>query len=230
MSKNKNKDFETVEGIESALTRTEQFIEKYQNAITIGILAIIAVVGIYLAYTKFYLANQEEQARSQMFVAEEYFRQDSFRLALNGDGNYPGTLAIIDDYGMTKSANLSHYYSGISYLHLGKYEKAIAHLKDFSSDDVVVSAIATGAIGDAYWEKDNAEEAATYYMEAARMRDNNFSSPIYLHKAGLAFEELQAYEDALDAYEKLKKKYPESREARDIDKYIARVGEKMNEE
>lgn len=229
MSKKKRNEFETAEGIESALTRTEQFIEKYQNAITIVILAIVAVVGIYLAYTNLYLKNREESARSQMYVAEQYFQQDSFRLALNGDGNYPGVLTIIDEYGLTKSANLAHYYAGISYLRLGDYNEAIAHLKDFDADDLVLSAVATGAIGDAYWEKGDPDAAAEYYMEAGKMRENEFSAPIYLLKAGMAFEEQEAYSNALDAYRIIKKQYPQSREARDIDKYIARVQEKAEE-
>lgn len=229
MSKKNKKEFETAEGIESALTRTEQFIERYQNAITIGVLAIVAIVGIYLAYTRLYLKNVEEEARSQMYVAEQYFQQDSFRLALNGDGNYPGVLEIIDEYGLTKSANLAHYYAGISYLNLGDYDEAIAHLKDFSAGDMVVSAVATGAIGDAYWEKGDVEEAATYYMEAGQMRENDFSAPIYLMKAGIAFEQREAFGDALEAYKIIKKEYPDSREARDIDKYIARAEERMTE-
>jgi len=57
-----------------------------------------------------------------MFMAQKYFEQDSIRKALNGDGQYLGFLAIIDEYGMTKSSNLSHYYAGMCYLKLGQFE------------------------------------------------------------------------------------------------------------
>src|ERR1035437_6190261 len=89
---------EKLEGIESALTRTEQYIEENQKSLMIIAGAIIAVVAIYFAFNRFYLKPKEEKAQTQMFVAEQYFEKDSFRLALNGDGNYPGFLGIIDEY------------------------------------------------------------------------------------------------------------------------------------
>ena len=48
-------------------------------------------------------------------------------------------------------------------------------------------------------------------------------SPIYLKKAGLAYESLKQYPDALKAYETIRDKYNQSMEAMDIDKYITRV-------
>jgi tetratricopeptide (TPR) repeat protein len=142
---------------------------------------------------------------------------------------YPGFLQIIDDYGITKSANLSHYYAGICYLNLGNFEEAIHHLEKFKSKDQVVSAMATGAIGDAYMEMDDVASAAGQYMKAAEMRDNEFSAPIFLMKAGMANEILGNFDEALDAYETIKYDYPMSNEAREIDKYIAKAKGKLGE-
>src|SRR5208337_787653 len=94
-----------LESIETALGKTEQYIEENRKSLTIIAGAIVAVVAIYFGFTRFYLKPKEEKAESQMYVAERYFERDSFRLALNGDGNYPGFLNIIDDYRLTKSAN-----------------------------------------------------------------------------------------------------------------------------
>ena len=230
MSKKNSQDHGTAEEIESALTRTEQFIENNQKIITTVVVSIIAIVGIYLLFTKVYLKNREQAARSQMYVAEKYFRQDSFKRALNGDGNYPGMLRIMEDYSFTQSADLARYYSGISYLNLGQYDKAIQYLKDFSSGDVMVAPVAKGAIGDAYMEKGNIREALNYYMKAANMRDNNLTTPIYLKKAGMAYEEVGDYQEAIEAYERIKLNYPNSQEARSVDKYIARAKIKQDEE
>ena len=60
------------------------------------------------------MTTKENEAKAQMWMAEQYFERDSFNLALNGDGNYLGFLDIIEEYGITKSANLANYYYGRS--------------------------------------------------------------------------------------------------------------------
>jgi TolA-binding protein len=55
------------------------------------------------------------------------------------------------------------------------------------------------------------------------MADDAFHSPIYLMKAGMLYETEGKFIDALNVYEKIKTKYPDSNEGRSIDKYIARV-------
>ena len=150
MAQKKKQEQETgFENVESALSRTEQYIEENQKSLTIIVLIIIGIVGAYLGYKRFYVAPRDKEAQQQMFMAEKYFEQDSFRLALDGDGQYPGFIQIIDDYSVTKSANLAHYYAGISYLHMGNYEDAVDYLEEFSSDDIMIAPIALGALGDA---------------------------------------------------------------------------------
>lgn len=207
--------------VEEAFGKTEQFIEKYQNVILIVVGVIVVIVLGFFGYRRFYLSPKEKEAQGQMFMAEKYFEQDSLKKALNGDGQYLGFLAIIDEYGITKSANLAHYYSGICYLKLGQYDQAIEHLKKFSSDDKVVGPMAKGAMGDAYMELKQVEKAAALYTEAAEMQKNEFTSPLFLMKAGMAFEEIGKLDQALSIYKKIKEEFPRTPEGREIDKYIS---------
>ncbi|TSA34045.1 MAG: tetratricopeptide repeat protein [Porphyromonadaceae bacterium] len=223
VSKSKGKQEDNLEVVEHALTNTEHFIEQNQRTITIALIAIVAVVGIFLGYKRFIVSPKEKEAQSQMFAAEQYFEKDSFNLALNGDGNYLGFLDIIDQYKVTRSAKLAHYYSGISYLKLGKFQDAIDQLKKFTLKDEMVSPISKGAIGDAYSELGRTDEAVDYYMKAARMRPNNFVTPIYLMKAGELLEANKEYTKAIPLYKEIQKDYPESNEGRKIEKYIARA-------
>ncbi|MGC9471739.1 MAG: tetratricopeptide repeat protein [Bacteroidales bacterium] len=209
--------------IENALTRTEQFIEDNQKIITTVVAVIVLMVSAYLGYRRFIHTPRNQEAMAQMFMAERYFEADSFNLALYGDGNYLGFLDIIDDYGMTRAANLASYYSGISYLHLGQYENALEYLKKFESKDEMLGPISQGAIGDAYLELGETREAIDQYLKAAHMKDNPFLSPIYLMKAGQLLEEEGDYEKALKLYREIETKYPESTEARDIEKFITRA-------
>lgn len=208
------------EAVEHALSRTEQYIEENKKSLTIIVAAIIVVVGGYILYNKLLLSPRETDAQSQIYRAEQYFAADSLVLALEGDGDALGFIDIIDEYGMTNTANLAEYYAGICYLRLGEYEDAIEHLKQFDSNDKLVSVIALGAIGDAYVELGDYEEAVSFFEKAANKNKNDFTSAIYLKKAGLVYEELDDYKKAISSYEKIKKQYPESDEARDIDKYI----------
>jgi len=209
--------------IENALTRTEQFIEDNQKIITTVVAVIVLLVSAYLGYRRFIHTPRNQEAMAQMFMAERYFEADSFNLALYGDGNYLGFLDIIDDYGMTRAANLASYYSGISYLHLGQYEDALEYLKKFKSKDEMLGPISQGAIGDAYLELGETPEAIDQYLMAAHMKDNPFLTPIYLMKAGQLLEEEGDYEKALKLYREIETKYPESTEARDIEKFITRA-------
>lgn len=183
---------------------------------------IVAILGFF-AYKYFYLQPMQDEAEKKIFKAERYFNTDSVRLALNGDGNNPGFIEIAEDYGSTKAGNRAHYYLGVIYLQQGKYQEAIDNLKEFSADSKILMPVALGAIGDAYSQLKNYDEAADYYIKAAKEDANEFTAPLFYKKAGLVYEELGRHKDALDAYQKIKEKYPRSQEGNMIDKYIARA-------
>lgn len=228
ISKKRQKSVEEpIEGVENILSRTEHYIEENQKSLTIIVVALVVVVLGYLGYRNLYVAPMEEEAKSQIYMAERYFERDSFYLALYGDGNYPGFIDIIEDYGVTKTANLAHYYAGISFLRMGEFSNAIEYLTKFHSRDQMLSPVALGAIGDAYVELGEPETAASFYSRAAARKANDFTSPIYWMKAGSVYEELEMYSKALEAYNNVMEKYPESTEGRQVEKYIARVQLKM---
>ncbi len=228
MAKKKNQQGDNLQELESALTRTEQFIEDNQKIISIIVGAVILVVIGYLGFNRFYLHPKQDEALSQMFMAENYFEKDSFNLAINGDGNYLGFLDIIDDYGITKAANRAKYYVGISFLHMGQYEDAIDYLKEFKTDDLLLAPVKDGAIGDAYLQLGNQDEALKYYKKAYAYDNNELTTPVYKMKAAELLESMNQYDQALTLYQEIKKDYPNSAEGTSIDKYIARVKLKMS--
>jgi tetratricopeptide (TPR) repeat protein len=217
----------SLESVEHALSKSEQYIEENKKSLTIILAAIVVVVGGYMAYKHLYIGPKEIEAQAQVFRAEQYFDRDSFRLALEGDGNALGFNDIIDEYGLTETANLSQYYAGVCYLKMGKFENAIEHLKKFDSGDKLTSVLAIGDIGDAYLELGEYKKAVNFYEKAANKNKNSLTSPVFLKKAGTAYELLGDYKSALEVYRKIKKLYPSSDEARDIDKFIQVATMKM---
>ena len=215
-----NKSFE---GIEQALTRTEQFIEDNSKLLSYAIFGIILIVLIFMGVKRFYINPLAEEAAGQMFMAERFFDLDSFDLALNGYGTYPGFLQVIDDYGITKSANLAEYYAGICYLGLKDNEKAIDYLNDFSTKDILLGSAKFSSLGDAYTNLADYNSAIKAYNKGIDKFKNDFSTPIILKKLGFVYEESGKYPKAVETYKSISENFPDSPEANDIEKYIARA-------
>jgi tetratricopeptide (TPR) repeat protein len=206
------------------VSRSEKFIENNKKNITYGIIAVAVLIGAALAYHSLYLKPKAINAALALFRGEEYLMKDSFNLALNGNGiDYDGFEYIIDKYGGTKQANLARAYAGICYYNLGDNESAVRHLKSFKSDDENISPAIIGLIGDCYVDAGDVKEGITYFEKAAANASNDFLSPLYLKKAGLAYEELRQYDDAIKVYTAIKEKHAASMEASDIEKYIIRA-------
>ncbi len=217
---------EVIVDVEEVYSKSEEFVNDNQNMIMTVVGVIVIIVALIYGFNRYYLMPLEQTASSEMFQAEQYFTSDSFNLALNGDGNALGMLDIIEEYGSTDAGNLALYYAGISYLRLGQYEEAIEYLNDFSPSGLL-GPTAKGALGDAYAGAGDMEKALTNYEAAADMDENDFTTPLFLFKAGLAAEEVGDYDRAVRLYGKLKKDYADSREGRDAAKYLARSEAKL---
>ena len=223
MAKKNNKTEDQFAQVEVALTQTEQFFEDNQKKIVRVFSIVIGIVALYLGYQNFYLEPLEKEAQTEMFSAEINFAKDSFNLALNGDDQYLGFIDIADDYSSTKAGKLANYYAGLSYLYLGEFENAIDYLEDFSSDDIVLSSLAIGCIGDAYLELDDPDKAMSYYKKAANNHENEFTTPRFLMKQATIHEIQGDYDDALEIYNLINNDYRQSREGQNVAKYIARA-------
>lgn len=215
----------TVE-VEELVSKSELFIETYSKKIISGIIALIVVVGAIFAYRQLYSLPRQQKASAALFKGEQYFARDSFQLALNGNGaDYDGFEAIIKEYGSTDAGNLAKAYAGICYAKLGENEKALNYLKSFSASDNMISPAVTIALGDCYVNMDNTKEGIKCFEKAAKDANNVVLAPIALKKAGIAYESLKQYKEAVNAYTTIKEQYFNSMEAADIDKYITRASE-----
>ena len=207
--------------VEDALTQSEAFLIKYKNAIIGGVVAVIIIVAGFIMYKNLYAEPREEKAQAALFKGQEYFEQDAFEQALNGDSiGYTGFLKVADEYSGTKAANLAKAYAGICYAQLGKYEEAVKMLDSFNGKDQMVAPAILGAAGNCYAQLGQLDKAASTLLSAADKADNNTLSPIFLIQAGEILVKQGKYDDAENAYTKIKDKYFQSYQAMDIDKYI----------
>ncbi len=215
--------------LDEGSSKTQQWVEKNQNKI-LGVVAVIAVIviGIF-SYSKLILEPKESNAFNEMYFAQKKFDEavlinnDSvYSIALNGDELNMGMLGIIDEFGGTSAANLASYYSGMMYLKMNDYQNAIKYLSSFSSDDIILSSLATGSIGDAFAELSQFDDAYDYYVKATKT-NNNYTSPVYLYKAGLMAMKLEKFKKAEVYFTNIKLDYPKSPEAKNIDAFISKA-------
>jgi tetratricopeptide (TPR) repeat protein len=215
--------------LDETASKSEQWVIKNQKTIFIILGLVVAIILGYLAYHKYVATPKEKEAANELAFPKAYFEDalsnpvatDSlFTLALNGaDGKY-GFVDISNEYSGTKAGNLANYYAGISYLRMKNYKDAIEYLEKFSSEDELLGPTAKGAIGDAFADINQPEDALDYYLKAADLKDNNFSTPLFLFKAGNTAMELGENSKALDIFNRIKNDYPNSNEAKNIKVYI----------
>lgn len=205
--------------------RKGSFLEENSKSLLFIAGAVVVLIAIFFWYQNVYLKGRAEEASAKMYKAEQYVGVDSLaNKAINGDSGYPGFEKIADEYNNTKSANLANLYLGGIYLRKGEYQKAAEALNKYAeTGSPVADPLALGMLGDAYSELKDYKQAITYYKKAADKSSNKFTSPLFLKKLGLVYENQKDFAAAEEAYTKIKTQYPSSQEAAMIDEYIARA-------
>lgn len=222
---------EVFETLDTTASKAEAVISKYQNLILIVVGVVAVGVLSYLGYDRFVVVPKHQEAVSELNQAQYYFdlavnslEGDSlYTRALNGGEGKYGFLDIIENYKGTPAAKLATYSAGMAYLNLKEYEKAINYLDQFSTDDILLSALSQGAIGDAFAQIDQKNEAFEYYVNAAEVSDNLFSTPKYLFKAAMIGAEIGKEKEALSYLKRIQKEYPNAPEAANVAIQIGRL-------
>lgn len=222
---------------ETVVEKARGFWEANNKAIIYITSAVVLLFAAFVIYKYMYKIPRNEKANEVVFVTQKYFSDfinttDSSKAliaakVLNGDGVNPGALKIMNKYSGTDAANLSAYYAGACYLHLGQFAKAIQYLKKFDSNGATqIESRAYGMMGDASAELNKNDDALNYYKKAANVNSKDeFTSSEFLFKAGLFAQTIGKKKDAIDLFKKVKSDFPQSEKAANIDRYLARLGE-----
>lgn len=209
-------------------------IERLQKPVTYAMGAIVVIVAGFFGYQRFIQEPNNTSAIELSYRAQEYFEMDSLQQALNGDGSNMGFLEIIDQYGGTKVGKLANFYAGVCYLKMGSaaandstgngsqhFEDAIEYLKKFNSSSAILGPLGEGRLGDAYSELGQYDKAISSYEKAVSVDKNDLTTPEFLAKLGFACLETENYAKATKAFQRIKDEYPDSDQARQVERYIA---------
>lgn len=217
--------------LDEGASKAEEWVIKNQKYIFVIVGLAAAIVLGYLGYSKFIQEPKQSEAMNEMYQAQKYFdeaitgnaKDSLFTLSLNGGEGKYGMLDIAKEYSGTKAGNLANYYAGMAYLNLKDYQNAVSYLSDFDGSDEILGPIAKGGIGDAFVQLNQAEDALDYYVQAAEMKANNFTTPTYLYKAGTIALQLGKNNEALKYFNRIKEEFSTSTEAQNIEVFIGRA-------
>jgi TolA-binding protein len=213
----------------------EDLKQKYKNSksfrlssIAIGTLALIAIG--YLGYRQFMWKPANEKSKESYFIALNAITNEDSNIAMDTSKAGAKTDPIkklqksVKKYDGKIGGEVSKYLLASQYMRKGKYKEALTLLENVSVEDTYVSVEVIGLQGDCQSELNKFEEAYELYKTAANMNANNFTSPMYLFKAGLVAEQLKKYDLAKAHFETIAVQYPKSFYAKEknLEAYIAR--------
>jgi tetratricopeptide (TPR) repeat protein len=208
---------------ETVLSNLKLFFEKYKKQISYVGIGLILLVAAYYGY-QYYLVTLNEEAEIKMLGAVSYFEKDSLDKALNGDGKNLGFKAILEDYSGTSSAEQAKYYLGIIALKKGQFQEGIEYLESFSKpSNNLISASAYSAIAYGYEELNEPAKAANFYEQAARVIENNQTTPFYLVLAAENYEVAGQNSSALGIYKEIIKRFPNSQEKQKAERMVEKL-------
>ena len=206
--------------IEETLTKHEAFFLKYQKQIIGAVVALVVIVAGCILYNNYVAAPNAEKANTALAKGQEYFANEMYEQALNGDSTgFIGFAKIASEFG-GDAANLANLYAGLCYANLDKWQEAVNYLEKFDQkDDQMISPATLGALGNAYAHVNQLDKA----VAAAEKADNNSLSPTFLIQAGEILESQNKKDEALKLYQTVKDKYFNSMQYQNIDAYIERA-------
>ena len=210
--------------LDNAQVQTENFFEKNSKMVVVAIVVIFVLAAAIFGYKKLIVEPRLNDAQEMLYEAQYRFEQQNadFALALNGDENVPGFAQVIEKYGNTPAGNLATVYAAACALRLGDFDAAEGYLAKYSNvkgaTGELVNAMAVGIRGEIAVEKGDYTGAAAIFEKAANVSDNNYSAPLYLRKAAMAYAAAGNAAKAQECLQTINDKYPSSIEAREAEK------------
>lgn len=218
MAQNNKNVTPEINEVDQAISKWEKTVIDNKNYIMYGVVAIVVIVASIWGFVQC-SDSRNAEAQDAIWQAEQMFDQGQYQEALEG------FESVIADFGSTKSGNVAKAYAGLCQKNLGNLEEAVKLLKDFDGKDNVIAPAILSALGDCLVDMENPEyeNAAEMFEKAAKAANNAQFTPLFLKKAGLAYEAAGKNESAAKVYQNIKDNWAETSIAQTIDKYIERV-------
>ena len=210
---------------ENFVVRVLNFFNQYDKIIYGVAIGLLVIVGVLVAFNRFYLIPQSEKASSLMTAPIEFMmKADSLSLitALEGDDESEGFLNIASSFRLTRTANTARYFAGLCYLKLGEKEEALRYLRKFNQRDDVYWFGAQAMISDLYDDQGDTRNAIRFCKRATGGNDP-YLTPINLFKLGQLYEREGDWKRAVAAYETIQNNFFTEYQKMGVDRYLERA-------
>jgi tetratricopeptide (TPR) repeat protein len=189
-------------------------------------IAVYAVSGVlvliigYFGYRQFIWKPNNEKSMDAYWQGLNLAAKDSTDQAIEA------LAPVVKKYDGMKGGENAQFTLARQYMAKGEFKKALTELEGVNVNDSYLSAMTVGLQGDCHSEMKDFEKAGSLYLQAADININDFTSPIYLYKAGLCAEKVKDFEKATECYTRIRDEYPNYASQKSIEKYIARASSK----
>jgi tetratricopeptide (TPR) repeat protein len=177
---------------------------------------IVGLGLVFLLYRQFMWLPDNEKSNDGWWIAMNYISKDSTDQAIKA------LEPFVRNYDGKSGGEIGQYLLATQYMKKGQFKKALDNLEDVDLDDTYLRVFSTGLQGDCLSEMKKYDEAEHKYFEAAEMEDNEFTSPMYLFKAGLCAEKLKKFDKATEYYTSIQDNYPTFASQKSIEKFLSR--------
>lgn len=199
----------------------KQFQENKQlKNITIAVGVVILLAVGYIVYKQFVWGPDNEKSKSSYYKGLNLAAKDSTDAAI------AELEGVVKKYDGKVGGEIAEFTLARQYMTKGNFKKALSLLEGVELNDTYGPVYTLGLQGDCQSEMGNLSEAMSLYEEAAKLNENENTSPMYMFKAALVAEELKDFEKATSLYEGIRDNYSTFAQQKAIDKYIARVSNK----
>ncbi len=205
----------------STYARATSFYYENKKYISYAVTALVVIVVAGFVYANNRRANSEKAA-SELGKVYQLFDAGQYRQAIEGvpERGILGLKGIVENYSGA-SAELARFYLANGYYYLGNYDEAVKQFEDFSFDDKILKASASAGAAACYEAREDHASAAKYYEKAVDTAPKSPAASEYLHHAAHNHAVAGEKEKAVDLFKRIKKDYPNSPQAREVDRYVA---------
>ncbi|MEY4572521.1 MAG: hypothetical protein RLZ10_1763 [Bacteroidota bacterium] len=192
---------------------------KMGTYIVSGVLVLI-LAG--LAYYQFIWKATNDKSKDAYWKGLNYASKDSTNMAITE------LTKVKKKYDGYIGGEIAQFVLARQYMAKGEFKKAIKELEESDLDGTFLEAMKLGLLADCHSEMKDYKKAVENYLQGSEADVNEFTTPMYLYKAGLCCEKkLNDFKKATEYYTKVRDEYPTYAQQITIDKYIARASGKV---
>jgi tetratricopeptide (TPR) repeat protein len=187
-----------------------------------GILAVLIIAVVFYINNK---KQNNEEAGKYLSRILNLYDSGSYLEAIEGQQGteVKGLKYIVDEYGNTENGENAKIYLANSYSMLGKFDEAFNYYEDYGGDNEIFKATALAGKAGIHASRNEFENAAELYNNAARVSQENVLNPDYMLKAGINYMKAGKNEEAKELFEKIKKDHNTSTAYREVERYLVQI-------